>query len=829
MTSHIEKYLNAEEKEQRLDILKKITSEGHYLPVSLCSDLLSMNMDTDEKISILDATSGSDPLVLEHYLTSSFENWPQNLATFALRKWSRETDNLLWYRCLGSIKSSHLSQRIRYTILALCPYVEGQKLLESLVSIQGLSDLSPAFHGLLLKRSIQWNYNHKEIEKIAAQSLEGMMEDTWHIHKASTVALFWYRRFNPEYLKTLIQNPVTPELWRDIIRIIIKSKDPGKETEKSLNKIFSGSKGKIFWDQIRTNWPPLFSRHKLTKEFTSASFKYFFIHRESFPLDQEDIWKWFAGIEGSVIAKAICDTSSEEQFAWSVKLMRGFAGLCSNSQIHDRTEKFLRETENPADFLNALPLRLRISLTRKSSQQKNQLTKRMQLVLSEEEEYQKEKFPSGHQLVNFFQDSEFGSGDHPERILFFNLAYRNIDVNLPPKNPESFWNLLAHNWVNPDPKDLSQLATLARQEPRIFHISYIHTLARFQGQDEAALKLLDYIRTPRKNELQEVIYALGGINTARSSQELVSCITRPNITTALQLEICEILKEKDLTALQSELRSAIDDLDYKASQNEDIREVCEALSALLIADPGDEVSTEARPDNDHSTTSEFLDTSLQQRIEKFQDLSSEVRRALRTAQFFYLQVEGGHTAHSIDLSPVIDMQYKALELIFRETFEDPCFKIINQGILQRKLDVIGYSRPIPKAMEEFENYIGSLPVINEIPYFSKFKLRKMLRAICQFRPGRRFTLDGIKAFALFFLCFGRKKCQYGLAEIVPVNFSDDQALFHFCKILHVFQDFRNRAAHEGFRPEARNDMEGIWDHTSEIIATVYEMKGPLSG
>src|SRR5690606_9925798 len=111
------------------------------------------------------------------------------------------------------------------------------------------------------------------------------------------------------------------------------------------------------------------------------------------------------------------------------------------------------------------------------------------------------------------------------------------------------------------------------------------------------------------------------------------------------------------------------------------------------------------------------------KIRHYKSLSSEVKRALRTAQFFHNQVSAGGAPESIDLSPVIDMQYKALELLFRETFEEPCTRLIHQGVLQRRLDVIGYARPVPRAMDEFENYVSHLPVIREIPFFSKFKMR----------------------------------------------------------------------------------------------------------
>ena len=221
---------------------------------------------------------------------------------------------------------------------------------------------------------------------------------------------------------------------------------------------------------------------------------------------------------------------------------------------------------------------------------------------------------------------------------------------------------------------------------------------------------------------------------------------------------------------------------------------------------------------------EKLDTPLAASIAEYNTLSGEAKRALRTATFFHLQVETSGNLNTIDLSPAIDMQYKALELSFREKFEHATGTLIRQGILQRKLDVIGYARPIPRAMDEFERYIESLPIINTVPFFSRFKLRKMLRAICQFRPGKRFTLDGLKAFALFLVCFSRKDCRYGLNDLFPLPGMTDDQLYQFCKELHIFQDLRNRAAHEGFHPDASNDLGAIWEDTAKIVANMISIE-----
>jgi hypothetical protein len=211
-------------------------------------------------------------------------------------------------------------------------------------------------------------------------------------------------------------------------------------------------------------------------------------------------------------------------------------------------------------------------------------------------------------------------------------------------------------------------------------------------------------------------------------------------------------------------------------------------------------------------------------IPNYKVLSSEVKRALRTALFFNKTATVSEHADSIDLSPLIDMQYKAMELLFREFFEDMVSQSLQNGSIQRKLDVLGYARPIVRQMDEFEAYIASIPVVRDIPFFSKFKLRKMLRAICQFQPGRRFTLDGLKAFGLYFLIFGRRNCTAGLANTLNTGANDDRELADLCKELHVFQDFRNRAAHEGFHPDASNDIQGIWRTTASVVQWAFKIK-----
>jgi hypothetical protein len=57
-----------------------------------------------------------------------------------------------------------------------------------------------------------------------------------------------------------------------------------------------------------------------------------------------------------------------------------------------------------------------------------------------------------------------------------------------------------------------------------------------------------------------------------------------------------------------------------------------------------------------------------------------------------------------------------------------------------------------------------------------------------------------------------------------VGAKDDLELAELCKELHIFQDFRNRAAHEGFHPDASNDIMGIWRTTALAVQWAFRAK-----
>ena len=240
------------------------------------------------------------------------------------------------------------------------------------------------------------------------------------------------------------------------------------------------------------------------------------------------------------------------------------------------------------------------------------------------------------------------------------------------------------------PDDSWAAATNAmRTKTGIYRIICIRALGKRRQSDLAVLKLLDFVRSGDVRELTEVARALGAIASPRAVQELISMISRDNAAVDLQIEIAGILKNQKLDGHRDALAAAVAHMAgrIKASRrngesNDALVEVWEALTDLA----GSSVSV-ALP----AVDARVMDDALGKSIPHYEQLSAEVKRALRTAWYFHRQIETGSAAASIDLSPVIDMQYKAMELLFREYFEDACLRLVQQGTIQRKLDLIGYS------------------------------------------------------------------------------------------------------------------------------------------
>lgn len=805
----IEAYLRQSHSEQRLQILQKMRDSQVCLPISLSSDLLKLKLNTDEHISILKTTSGKQKLVLEDYLSSQLMTWDQNVASAALWEWATRTDCIMWHRTLPLSLSPHTPQRIRYTLLDLAWFGGGYPLVKRIADMEGIEDMSSTFQSLLCFRAAQFGVRSEHLLEVAKKGLEDSPKGTSAADKTMPYFLCYVFCCDPEWVKEQKMHHGFSGIWSQFLNAH-KEGNRWIRGIKAINEFISAAAKKSSDGQvISDNWPSLWERHHITHDILQFIFAE--LLKKGLPAIAEQSWEFFAGIPQDTLSEAILKCPDPKVKACGFNIVGSLLDYPLQNEILVDLRKSIQSLDNPSELITTLLPRYSALLNSSSSGTSifsRIIDEREQTIVAFENGQSIERTNLG------LWEKEF-SPDEVQRQNFFAMAYHN--KKFVETKGDDFWSQLIQAWVRPTPEKIDPLSAKARQAPAVFQICFIDTIGRFKGNDAAALKLLDFIRSHEEPVLRSVIYALQGIGTVRASQELVAFLTRPNVSPNLQLEISQLLKDLDVSHLQAELRSALNDLNYRAMPSNNLSiELRDAISSLLLIDEPVKASTSTTASVQTPTTAD-LDKLLIQKIRAYDQLSSEVKRALRTAQFFHLQVEQVSQLGTIDLSPAIDMQYKALEICFRETFEQACSELLRQGALQRKLDVIGYARPIPAAMDEFEQYIESLPIIHTIPFFSRFKLRKMLRAICQFRPGKRFTLDGLKAFAIFFICFSRSECRYGLAKLFPINSMSQDQLFHFCKELHIFQDFRNRAAHEGFHPDASNNLDSIWESTAKII------------
>ncbi len=811
--SYVSDYLSIESADSRIRFLKKYARGDFKLPLPLVQDLLNANLASEERQALIAACDATEKLVFEDIVTRGFYAWDQNLASLALRLWAERTDRLLWHRTVPMADDAQISQRVSYTLLDLAWQGAGRLLLEKFVRLNGLKDMSPAFLALFYQRASQWSFEHPKLMSIGLENLHSVSELGFGGDKVLPQILGYFLKFAPSELDDPVLLRKMPRIWGDIVRSL---RSHGWDQDSTLglqSKVGAAFRDPSILDELSAAWPAIWERHLIPAQLIADTLCSFAAQDPDLRANPT-VCELMGGVPSSILADAVMCITDDRLFAFAITHTFNYFLTSEEERVLDNLKSRLVKTNDPSKLLEHVPQRLRIKLGSSNAG----VFKDIRL---EAGEFQSIHSPLKAAKAFRFHAATQRTGEDVERQAFIDLAY--FGKKSPGYRSETFWGALCLSWQNPEENQLDELAKKARKAPNVFQLFYIETLGRFVGVDKAALKLLDFVRSDEPEIVSAVIHALASIGTQRATQELVAFLTRPNITFDLQMEITQILKEKDLRNLQSELRSALADIFIDPLQKNLQWELKATLSDLLhpVANFTDKDDQKSMP-----TTGE-LDEMLKAKTPNYTGLSSEAKRALRTAQFFQLQIQSARELKTIDISPVIDMQYKALELSFRENFEAPCSALINEGILQRKLDVIGYARPIVQAMDKFEYYIEKQPIISQIPFFSRFKLRKMLRAICQYRRGKRFTLDGLKAFGLFFICFSRHSCDYGLQNLFPAQGFTDLELAEFVMALHKFQDFRNRAAHEGFHPEASSNLDAIWSDTVQIIDTMVRFREGL--
>lgn len=299
----------------------------------------------------------------------------------------------------------------------------------------------------------------------------------------------------------------------------------------------------------------------------------------------------------------------------------------------------------------------------------------------------------------------------------------------------------------------------------------------------------------------------------RAQQSLIRCVGRNTISDDLKLSILEEISYHNSSEILNELRT-LEILRLPQHIDDAVRDAVGRVATLI--DESESLQPDELEGKVIRLNDQDVDTVIRELLPNHEQLNVDSRAALRTAEMILIQSKSW-SAGGMDLSPIVNMHCKAVELVLRESFEPFTDSLLRKGQLSRKLDLLGYARPIPEKMQIFEDALANLPIIRLIPYFSKFKLRKMLRGICLYRPGKRFTLDGPKAFALFFLVVSRNSCPFGLDKLLNLGFKNDKDLFEYIKLIHSLQDSRNRAVHEGLTWDAKDEIESMRAQAFKII------------
>ncbi len=815
---NFETYLTTSDDSSRLAMLQ--SNRNVKIPYRAVEQLLYLPLPGAEKIALMNCAGYENTLEWEKVLVRGIEKWDSNIKSHAIRTWAMTTGHIFLACFERLLLQPHIGQRVLYSLVDVGASTLGSPFIEKVFTFPGIEDYSPTFHGTLMLRALESNQTQPRLDGLAKQylmSLSGRQSPGFKsassAGKGELESVFWLLRHDPNFLSEL---RFQEDVWNSLIQnLLLPTRD--KTWLRRLETELEGGDLKRICD----SWPLLPYRINLTASHFTSLFKT--IAKSPLPISfkLETISELIKGASTDTLQLSLLQSPELlDVFDLFAPTLKGPFCL-----LYD--EKFRKKLSLKLD--SGAKIHGRLGLLLKPAKMSKQNWHLLESISNGDMTALNSIQIPDEDAINFPPSTEITKVKvAPDNLKdgYFNLVYgldRDDQVPVLDSSSHNYWQLLVMSHATKNAELIEPLSHASRKQPYLYRLAAIRALGSFEGNDQAALKLMDHIRTQNTMELQEVVLALGSIGTSRSLQELVGCLSRPNISSGVQLEICRILKEKDTTKIQLEIKSALSDLSRDPSSDDTYAEVREALASMIQHRSAQQV--EVAWDQNQPLD---LDGFLSQKIPTYLLLSSEVKRALRTAQFFHNQVQKEVQADLIELSPIIDMQCKALELLFRESFEAKVTQLIQEGKIQRRLDVLGYSRPIPASMDEFENYIASLPIVKDIPFFSRFKLRKLLRSFCQYQPGKRFTLDGIKAFALFFLVFSRKECPFGLSQYLPLKFENDRQLADYVRQLHLFQDFRNRAAHEGFRPDDRQDIESIWDSLTLIIATTHELSPPTS-
>jgi hypothetical protein len=190
-----------------------------------------------------------------------------------------------------------------------------------------------------------------------------------------------------------------------------------------------------------------------------------------------------------------------------------------------------------------------------------------------------------------------------------------------------------------------------------------------------------------------------------------------------------------------------------------------------------------------------LDRALQETVVSYDELDEAVRSALRAAETPFLHPE--MFDENVDKSPSVLEYCKALDMVLEKNLgRRHLFPKLESQIheFQNAIHAVSLNEPYP----EVERVIRALGVEQHFQIQS-FPLHKMVQLSQSILSGkilsdRSRTLDGLRAWAIILLLFGRKNAT-GLKPLIPIQQATDDEIVRTARRLINLQEIRNPAAH----------------------------------
>ena len=198
-----------------------------------------------------------------------------------------------------------------------------------------ISDYSPALHGLIMLRGIEFNAESSQLTEIASKYLKNSTSDKYTDSKGTLEALLYFTAFSPKHLKSLIKKDGC-DPWKSIIKSLIYHEERFDENFEKLKETISSNPKKELFKDI---WPILPFRRRLE----SNTLKHAMLTILRFPdtdISPEMVFDIFAGCDQSflqigsieVFNKVKMTTNHLEIFS------KGLGGLLGIHETHHQPE-----------------------------------------------------------------------------------------------------------------------------------------------------------------------------------------------------------------------------------------------------------------------------------------------------------------------------------------------------------------------------------------------------------------------------------------------------------------------------------------------------------